>query len=347
MTPSAELINFVSVMCESVLVGAYAVLIGLLFHILSTNRRPFSVMYRVLLLASITMFLISVVHLGLVMQQVSVQDAPLANLHSQIVLSAIQPISAFIIDIYVIILKVWVIWGQNYMVAVGPLVMMVVATGLTFTLTALDETSSYFNTVPVALIVGNTTICSLLIVGRIWYVHRQVRKSAGSIGIIHISNGYKGAWILIIESGVLYALTQICILIVGRTDSAALPIILNIEVPLIGILSTLIIILIHFNMVPWRTPSNISAIPSATRRWSETSNASTSTSTVNSESKAETASVCSDTSSEAGGSSSKVHAGFSYNYRLEDAEATLAADFPPLPPSRYIVRDVNHFVIDV
>jgi hypothetical protein len=49
-----------------------------------------SVAHRILFGASIVMFLISVAHLGLVMQQVSVDEIPLANCQVQIVISSLQ-----------------------------------------------------------------------------------------------------------------------------------------------------------------------------------------------------------------------------------------------------------------
>ncbi|KAG6844173.1 hypothetical protein H0H87_009143 [Tephrocybe sp. NHM501043] len=272
MAPSRELIEMVSVMCESLLVGAYAVLVGLLSYITLTGRRRVSTMQKLLFWASITMFMISAVHLGLVMQQFSVpaEDLPLANFQAQIVLS-------FVIGDLVLIWRVWVIWGRNCWVAAGPFAIMVVAAGLTFNLAGMTETRPFFTVAPVAMIVANTTICTLLIAGKIWYMHHQVQKTSG--GTMKSSSGYKGAMILIIESGSLYALSQLISLILDRTGNVGLPVMLNLEIPLIGILPTLIVLLVHFNMVPGNS-SGSSKAPSA-RRWEGVSMSTFHSETVN------------------------------------------------------------------
>ncbi|KAG6846634.1 hypothetical protein H0H93_012717 [Arthromyces matolae] len=165
MAPSRALIELVSVMCESVLVGAYAVLVGLLVYILASSRKASSTMHRILFSASIAMFIISVVHLGLVMQQFSAAVVPVGNFQTQIVLSVFQ----FVIGDMVLIWRVWVIWGKNYFIAAGPFIIMIIAAALTFNLATLTETRPFFTTAPVALIVANTSICTLLIAGRIWW----------------------------------------------------------------------------------------------------------------------------------------------------------------------------------
>ena len=89
--------------------------------------------------------------------------------------------------------RVWVVWGRRCSVVIGPLVMVVVAAGMAtprlrhsvacllltcplgFTLNLLSGVQLHFFTVvPVALIAANTSICTLLIVGRIWYIHDPV-----------------------------------------------------------------------------------------------------------------------------------------------------------------------------
>jgi len=55
---------------------------------------------------------------------------------------------------------------------------------------------------------------------------------------------------LLVESGALYATCQLISLILNYVGSNGLSVMLNLEIPLIGILPTLIIVLVHFNMVP-------------------------------------------------------------------------------------------------
>ncbi|KAG6840622.1 hypothetical protein C0991_005474 [Blastosporella zonata] len=59
---------------------------------------------------------------------------------------------------------------------------MVVAAGLTFNLAGLTETRPFFTDAPVALIVANTTICTLLIAGKICKVSTpSARREASGV----------------------------------------------------------------------------------------------------------------------------------------------------------------------
>ncbi|KAF9461153.1 hypothetical protein BDZ94DRAFT_854142 [Collybia nuda] len=245
MAPSRRLLQLVAVMCESLLVGGYAVLLGVVIWILSTQSTPRA--HKILFAASISMFVISVVHLGLFMQDVSSVNIPVGNFQAQIILSTFQ----FIIGDLVLIWRVWIIWGRNYWIASGPLAIMIAAAGLTFNLATGTETRSFYTAAPVALIVANTSICTLLIAGRIWYMRYQIRKFGGLSG----GRSYMGALSIIIESGALYALSQLCGLILDHVKSPGLVVMLNLEIPLIGILPTLIIVLVHFDMVPGTSTS--------------------------------------------------------------------------------------------
>jgi len=106
---------------------------------------------------------------------------------------------------------------------------------------------SFFVVVPAALIVTNTLLCTLLIVGKIWYMQCRLRQVTN--GTMALSS-YKGAVALIIESGALYATSQLLCLTLYHVKNPGLPVLLNMHIPLIGILPTLIIVLVHFNMVP-------------------------------------------------------------------------------------------------
>lgn len=246
MAPSLQVVNFVSVMCESILVGAYAVLVGLVAWVLITGHRSMPTMHKVIFGASITMFFISVAHLGLLMQQVTVTPVPKPNFRIQIVLCTIQ----FVIGDLILIWRVWIVWGRNYWVALGPLMIMIVAAGFSFNIATsiFTETRSFYTAAPPALIVANTSICTLLIASRIWYMHYQVNRSGGAPTMQ--MNAYKGALMLVIESGALYALAQLLSLILNHIKNIGLPILLNLEIPLIGILPTLILVFVHFQMVP-------------------------------------------------------------------------------------------------
>jgi len=144
--------------------------------------------------------------------------------------------------------RVWVVWGHNYLVALGPLIIMIVAAGFSFNSVSLrdPEIRRFFVVAPSALIVVNTTICTLLIAGRIWYIRHQVRRIAG--GRMYAASGFSGTVILFIETGALYSAMQIVSLILDRIDNPGLHILLDLQIPLIGILPTLIIVFVHFEI---------------------------------------------------------------------------------------------------
>ncbi|RDB27674.1 hypothetical protein Hypma_003234 [Hypsizygus marmoreus] len=248
MVLSSQNAGLISVMCESVLVGAYGVLTGLVIWVLLAQRRTMPRMHRLLFSASVMMFAISATHLGLVMQARTLvgRKAPLANAQSQIILSMVQ----FVIGDLILVWRVWVIWGRNYWVPAVPLAIMISAAACTINIAFGSNVRKFFTVAPVVLIVANTSLCTILIAGRIWYMRYHLKKITEKAGISNIASGSKGALAFVIESGALYALCQLISLILDRTKSVGLTIILNLEIPLIGILPTLIIVLVHFDQLP-------------------------------------------------------------------------------------------------
>ncbi|KAG6909521.1 hypothetical protein DXG01_017078 [Tephrocybe rancida] len=197
---------------------------------------------KILFGASVAMFLISVAHLALVIQQAASAKPIKANAQARIVLSVFQ----FVIGDLILIWRVWVIWGRNYLIAAPPFAIMVVAAGLTFNVATLHEFRSFFTVAPSALIVANTSICTLLIAGRIWHSRYQLRLLSKNAVL---TSGFSGTVALFIESGALYAAIQIISLALDHAKNDGIHIVLDLEMPLIGILPTLIIVFVHFGLV--------------------------------------------------------------------------------------------------
>ncbi|RDB27779.1 hypothetical protein Hypma_003240 [Hypsizygus marmoreus] len=238
MAPSPRTLELIAVMCESILVGAYSVLVALVIWLLVYSE----------------------VHTGLhsysdvhVIQYEAAHDAHDAQ----------DPIWGFVIGDLVLIWRVWVVWGRNYWVALPPLIIMIISAGLTFNLASFHEFRTFFTVAPAALIVANTSICTILIAGKIWYARYQLRNISG--GAMYGGGGFQGTVALFIESGVLYATCQLLSLILDHIKSDGIHILLDLEMPLIGILPTLIIVFVHFELVGVRTSTASSSIPRSMR----------------------------------------------------------------------------------
>ncbi|RDB21588.1 hypothetical protein Hypma_011269 [Hypsizygus marmoreus] len=242
MAPSPRTLELIAIMCESILVGAYGVLVALVTWLLVTKRRTMPRTHKILFGASLVMFVISAVHLALVILQ-NTSSFGRWNARVQIILSVFQ----FMIRDLVLIWRVWVVWGRNYWVALPPLVIMITAAGFTFNLASFHEFRTFFTVASAALVVANTSICTLLITGKIWYAQYQLRTISG--GAMYAGGGFQGAIALLIESGALYATCQILSLILNHIKSEGIHILLDLEMPLIGILPTLIIVFVHFELL--------------------------------------------------------------------------------------------------
>ncbi|GLB41473.1 putative DNA repair protein [Lyophyllum shimeji] len=232
---ASKTLQLVAVMMESLLIGSYFVIVLLICRILRTKFIP--PIHRILFGASIFMFALSAVHIGLVIQELSVTPIPKINGQIQIVLSMCQYVTGDLILIW----RVWVVWGHKYWITFLPLALMFASAGTTLHLLAATQT--FFTIAPVALIVANTSLCTSLIAGRVWYIQRTLSKNSASKAT---AGRWKGTMLLFVESGVLYSSVQLLSLILSFEKSVALPILLDLEIPLIGILPSLIIILAHY-----------------------------------------------------------------------------------------------------
>jgi len=245
---ASKSLQLAAVMTESFFVGAFLILVAFVCKILATAHRTMSLMLKILFGASIVMFAISCAHLALVIQEIAVTNPPPANNQAQIVLSMLQ----FLIGELILLWRLWVVWGRKYWITTVPILLILSAAGLTLSLLSEsydddDDDADYYNTVvPVVLIAGNAALCTSLIAGRIWYVRWKLRTA--EVASVGGSSWWRGAVALVVESGILYSGLQIASLILHYRKGSALPVLLDLEIPLIGILPTLIIVLVHSHL---------------------------------------------------------------------------------------------------
>ncbi|KAF8075306.1 hypothetical protein FPV67DRAFT_628286 [Lyophyllum atratum] len=196
---ASKTLQLVAVLAESFLVGSYFVMVILISRLLILKHSSIPPMHRVLFGASILMFIISMVHIGLVMQELTAAVIPKANGHAQVVLAMIQYVTGDLILIW----RVWVVWGYKYWIALPPLALMIAAAGSTLHQMASEK---IFSVPPVACIVANTSLCTALIFGRVWYIEQKAAKASP----VKCTTGlFKGSMLLFIESGVLYTMVQL------------------------------------------------------------------------------------------------------------------------------------------
>ncbi|KAL0948948.1 hypothetical protein HGRIS_009053 [Hohenbuehelia grisea] len=102
----------------------------------------------------------------------------------------------------------------------------------------------------IAFAVTNTIMCTCLFSGRLWYMQRRISKLMGTHGLTKAGRSYHGIALVFIESGALYTIAIILSVVLREAKNEGLPIVMNMTIPIIGILPTLIIVFAHLNMIP-------------------------------------------------------------------------------------------------
>ncbi|KDR68740.1 hypothetical protein GALMADRAFT_1026481 [Galerina marginata CBS 339.88] len=221
--------------------------------------------HKVMFWAGIVMWMLSSAHLGLVIQQVTNAMTPLRNAQAQVSIATIQVLLGDMILIW----RVWAVWGGNYWMTVLPIMLMLAAAGVRFAVVAsIAGVLAFSSDVSSELIVANTLLCTVLIAGRIWYLQWQMNKMLGRAPSQKSRNAYSGVLMLIIETGVLWAVIQLLGVILDDVHSDGIHAVLDMQIPLIviippnypistttktslqGMLPTLIVLFVHFDLVP-------------------------------------------------------------------------------------------------
>ncbi|KAL0947483.1 hypothetical protein HGRIS_013588 [Hohenbuehelia grisea] len=235
-------LHYIEVMCNSALYGVYAVLIVVVVWLLWT-RPTMLLIHKIMFWAGILMFLITTVELGLVIQQVTSHEVPLMNARAQVALMMIQ----FMIGDSILIWRVWVVWNRSWRATILPIALMLGAAGARVPIiVSTSAVREFVSDISSILILANVGLCTILIGGRIWYLQHQISKSMTS----PMHRTYKAVLLLIIESGSLIFISQILAILLSKIDNDGVHTILDMQVPLIGMLPTLIVLLVHLDVVP-------------------------------------------------------------------------------------------------
>ncbi|KDR68136.1 hypothetical protein GALMADRAFT_231531 [Galerina marginata CBS 339.88] len=242
-TMNVSQLNYVADLCESAL---------------TTRKMP--IIHKVMFGASIVMWILGTLHLGLLIQRLSFGKTTLWEAKGAVSIATLQ----FMISDLILIWRVYAVWGRNYWPTVIPVILMIAAAAVRFSVVANGSAVLSFVSDPANdIIIANTMYCTALIAGRIWYIQWKTRETLQITAATGRRNVYQGVLLMIIESGALYALSQLISVIVDKVHSPGIHVILDITIPWTGILPTLIVLLVHFDLVPGTRasePSNSATI---------------------------------------------------------------------------------------
>ncbi|KDR70505.1 hypothetical protein GALMADRAFT_144778 [Galerina marginata CBS 339.88] len=245
--PNPVQFHYIELMCESLLHGMYTVLVIVIIWLL-LNKPQMPRIHKVMFVAGIVMWLLSSAHLALFVHDGSHNGmASVAVAHTLPTIATLQ----FMIGDMIIIWRIWAVWGGSYLAAALPFALMLASAGARF-----DTASKISNLairprsaiVATGLLITNVLLSTFLIAGRIWYMQWQMHKLLGHAPSKKSRSMYTGVLMLTIESGGIYALSQIVNLILDDLHNEGIHTVLDLQVPLAGILPTLIILVVHLKL---------------------------------------------------------------------------------------------------
>lgn len=241
---SRQFLRTSSAMGEPFFVGAFAVLAGFAGWTLMANHRTMPAIQKVLFGSSIFMFLNSLIHMAVVVQQATVRRF-LPDLNTT---AGALALCQFVISDVILIWRVWTVWDKKLLAILAPVITFLAAAG-TMIYTISSFGSRFVGTaISVPLTVANTVICAALILFRM----RRPNSST-----TYTPKGISGLLAMVVGSGALLAVYAIIGLIVFFSPPPGYSVVQNIQVPLIGILSTLILLFAYYTSDRTRPDGNI------------------------------------------------------------------------------------------
>ncbi|KAI1794431.1 hypothetical protein LXA43DRAFT_140207 [Ganoderma leucocontextum] len=244
-------LDFAKVLGEGLFYGAEFVLMIGVTYIQLTSRHLLST-HKVLLVIADLMFLLASAHLGLLMYELFTGSVPSPILRAAVAVSHFQ--MAF--GDLVLIWRVWVVWNRDFRSIVLPL--LVLAASFVFGMMNTAKSITYNDlakilpTPTVVLAVGNTTLCTTLIAGRLAYLDHLINGHLqfSSAKRLH---SYRAAILMVVESAAVLAIANIINMVLLILKHPGLHVMLNITTPLTAIVPTTIVVLSHLQLTPGDT----------------------------------------------------------------------------------------------
>ncbi|KAJ7255717.1 hypothetical protein C8J57DRAFT_1518008 [Mycena rebaudengoi] len=255
--------SFISLWVETLLYGTYAVLFAICVHVLLYSRRgpggQGSSFNWPLLTTAVAMFTMSSMHIviGLVrgltafIDRNDIPDGAILyyaeiwtwiNIFKQ----ALYATNNIVAD--GLIYRCYIVWGSRYKIIVVPCIMLlaisICAYGAVYNFSIMKPGQDVFasnvaewGTALFSLSLATNIIVTCLIAGRIWWLAKTTNKLLGS----EHSDKYQNAIAIIIESGAIYSISLMTLLILYCSETNAQYIVYVAHAQITGIVPTLII----------------------------------------------------------------------------------------------------------
>ncbi|KAM5530273.1 hypothetical protein V8D89_016052 [Ganoderma adspersum] len=216
-------------------------------------------LFYVLLVIADIMFLLGSTHLGLLMYELFTGSIPTPILQAAVTIAHFQ--NAFS-DI-VLIWRVWVVWNRNLRSIILPVLMLITRFALGMMNAAgsisYNELAKIVPIPTVVLAVGNTTLCTALIAGRLAYLDHLINGHL-QFGTAKRFHSYRGAILMVVESGAVLATANIIAMVLLILQHPGLHVMLNITTQLTAIVPTTIVVLSYLQLTPGDTADQTASV---------------------------------------------------------------------------------------
>ncbi|KAJ7671239.1 hypothetical protein DFH06DRAFT_910331, partial [Mycena polygramma] len=239
--------------------GGYAVLFGICVHILYSRRTPGTPVNMLLLVTAVLMFAMSTIHIciGLARGLTAFIDRTgLPNGASEYYGEIWLWINIFKQALYVtnnivadslVIIRCYVVWNFSYRVVAFPVIMLLATSVCGYVAVAqfarlvpgqdvFTTTIAEWGTTLFSLSLSTNIIVTSLIAGRIYWIGRRTKR------LISGAHNYQNTVAIVLESGVIYSVGLVTLLIVYRSGTNAQYIVYDAMAQIMGIVPTMIIV---------------------------------------------------------------------------------------------------------
>ncbi|KAF8890433.1 hypothetical protein BD779DRAFT_1517608 [Infundibulicybe gibba] len=253
--------SLVALWVETLLYGAYAVLFSICIYILLYSRKPSSGLNKPLLTTAVAMFAMSTIHVAVglargiaaFIDSKDLQDGAISYFAEiwiwiSIFKQALYVTNNVIADALVVY-RCYVVWSFSVKIIVIPIILLISTTVCgylaVFNFSQVHPGDSVFapniaewGTALFSLSLATNITVTSLIAARIWWISREAQAVLGR----KHSQKYSNAVAIILESGAIYSVSLMTLLILYCTKSNAQYIAYDALAQIMGIVPTLIIV---------------------------------------------------------------------------------------------------------